>query len=1837
MCPWSMRVSVECVCPWSTHVHGARMSVEYAHVCGARMSVEYCMSVERVCLWSMRVSVEYAHACGACVSMERACPWSVHICGAHVSVECVRVACPGGRGRALHVCSVPAGTCARGTLVPGWGSRMRPLATLWPALSSPGLPADAFQPGHSQDMPCAPCPHHGTADLPSWSLGTAAPKHWGCLALSPPGVRLGLSGPQGPSVLLFELGVPTRGSKLPFLALPPGSPARAPVATPCRWPGARQAAHELLVVSLVDLRGSTTGTGGGKDRVGAPRGRGPGRAGLAHDKMSATSWFLVSSSGTRHRLPRELIFVGRDECELMLQSRSVDKQHAVINYDRDRDEHWLKDLGSLNGTFVNDMRVPDQKYVTLKLNDVIRFGYDANMYVLERVQHRVPEEALKHEKYTSQLQVSVTGPAPRGEPLPDSTPYCESSSPRLEKGDRRPGADTVTYRTPLYGQPSWWGEDDGGSPPEDPRDGDPFPERPKEPAQQDGEPSAAPATGSRAAPEPPGCAFRREPSYFEIPTKDSPPQARPPEAPAHEAPTRDLEPGGGAAPVVQSHASFTIEFDDCSPGKVKIKDHVTKFSMRQRRPPGREAVSAEAKVASWLVQSDPGLLRQAGPGDDRHSTKSDLPVHTRTLKGHKHEDGTQSDSEDPLAKAAAAGVPTEAGGEQARLQRQIKRDPQELLHNRQSFVIEFFDEDAPRKKRSQSFTHAPPGDPKADKRRSPGPPDRERTGTPPPARPVGGGSGPPRASSLKREKTEERLSSPAPPGRAPLRPFGSVGRRSRLAQDFVAQCLRESSPGPRPGPERAPPPAPLLPRGPGPAASATPPPAPADPQLAKARKQEEDDSLSDAGTYTIETEAQDAEVEEARRMIDQVFGVLEAPELCRLPSATFRPVIRGDSDAGVAPQVEHQGGPVPGFPGASKWVSRWASLADSYSDPGPAEDSRRTAEPEAAPPSRTRRLLPQLPSDRVDSPVGPEDARRSGPGRPEPGSEQAGRTPGQEDLEPDSLSDASGSDGGRDPEPGRARLERRGSPDAGLAWPGAQRAPQAVTEPAPASFFIGSRDGEAGRPRKALAAPGEAEGSGRAPLSWAAQPSAPAEDGVYVSPHGRMVIQLQTSRPPAPGGPSLVPPREAPACVRQKSFTREPAGGPAPPGQLPHVCSHPLLQDLAATRAPHMDAHVQDTQLILKETETALAALEARLLSTAVGAQGPRTPPEDSLSGDSDVDSASTVSMLSGQNGPSPTAPPPPGPRKDKRPSPPRPQEPEGPGLSSARGLPSEKQRHLPAAGEPGRREPAAVRGAGRRGPGSQASPDWADECRGSDLAHPPGADTVASDHEVPAAGRPGPRRKPAAPPPSPAAREEPGRGSASAQKVQQALTRSNSLSTPRPTRASRLRRARLGDTSDTEALDGERVAAANPEPSGRPAADPAKKLSRLDILAMPRKRAGSFTGSSEAEAAPPRAGFSGRSVELGCAGRKPTVAEARAAARRTATTAATSRQPFSRARSGSARYPSSTRRRQQGSDYTSTSEEEYGSHHGSPKHARPQAPSATQSPRAGSCGRPRARDTDDEEDEPGPYGLLVQTAEIAEIARLSQTLVKDVAILAREIHDVAGDADPLGSPGPTRSPSLNSVPSTPASTISAREELVQRIPEASLNFQKVPPGSPSSPDLDQNMNARREEPLSNKTRPRNREEVIFDNLMLSSVSQLSHAIRENTEHLAQKMKILFQNTGRAWEELEARLNAENEVPILKTPNKEISSILKELRRVQKQLEVINAIVDPSGSLDLLAGTRSPAGAPQPAPGKSRSGAQSPSAETLLPALRGCPPRAPCGSPSLPDPGFLPSAERFLI
>lgn len=159
-------------------------------------------------------------------------------------------------------------------------------------------------------------------------------------------------------------------------------------------------------------------------------------------------------------------------------------------------------------------------------------------------------------------------------------------------------------------------------------------DRPKEMSQHEEEMNGS--LGYRDSADQSLYAFRREPSYFEIPTKDFQQPPKSPEAQVHEIPTKDTD--TVTPPAVQSHASFTIEFDDCRPGKIKIKDHVTKFSMRQRRAGGKEIaptdmISVENKVADWLVQNDPILTRRPSPGEDVYSTKSDLPIHNRTLKG----------------------------------------------------------------------------------------------------------------------------------------------------------------------------------------------------------------------------------------------------------------------------------------------------------------------------------------------------------------------------------------------------------------------------------------------------------------------------------------------------------------------------------------------------------------------------------------------------------------------------------------------------------------------------------------------------------------------------------------------------------------------------------------------------------------------------------------------------------------------------------------------------------------------------------------------------------------------------------------------------------------------------------------------------------------------------------------------------------------------------------------------------------------------------------------------------------------------------------------------------
>nr|KAF6279656.1 centrosomal protein 170 [Myotis myotis] len=366
--------------------------------------------------------------------------------------------------------------------------------------------------------------------------------------------------------------------------------------------------------------------------------------------MSLTSWFLVSSGGTRHRLPREMIFVGREDCELMLQSRSVDKQHAVINYDASADEHLVKDLGSLNGTFVNDVRIPEQTYITLKLEDKLRFGYDTNLFTVVRGEMRVPEEALKHEKFTIQLQLSQKSSEPESSKsacaksvdskVADPPPEAQHKATEALKAEEKALDTSAMPRgTPLYGQPSWWGDDEVDEKRAFKSNG-----KPEEKNHETGTSGCSldakqVEEQSAAANEEVLFPLCREPSYFEIPTKEFQQPSQITESTIHEIPTKDT---ASSHTTGAGHASFTIEFDDSAPGKVTIRDHVTKFTSEQRHKsrksslgtqdlPGIQTgmMAPENKVADWLAQNNPPQMVWERTEDDSKSIKSDVPVYLK--------------------------------------------------------------------------------------------------------------------------------------------------------------------------------------------------------------------------------------------------------------------------------------------------------------------------------------------------------------------------------------------------------------------------------------------------------------------------------------------------------------------------------------------------------------------------------------------------------------------------------------------------------------------------------------------------------------------------------------------------------------------------------------------------------------------------------------------------------------------------------------------------------------------------------------------------------------------------------------------------------------------------------------------------------------------------------------------------------------------------------------------------------------------------------------------------------------------------------------------------------
>ena len=67
------------------------------------------------------------------------------------------------------------------------------------------------------------------------------------------------------------------------------------------------------------------------------------------------------------------ITIGRDKSnDIVLDNLLISRHHAEIQ--KIKDDYFIHDLGSSNGTFVNDFKIPKDKYVKIKASDIVKVG-----------------------------------------------------------------------------------------------------------------------------------------------------------------------------------------------------------------------------------------------------------------------------------------------------------------------------------------------------------------------------------------------------------------------------------------------------------------------------------------------------------------------------------------------------------------------------------------------------------------------------------------------------------------------------------------------------------------------------------------------------------------------------------------------------------------------------------------------------------------------------------------------------------------------------------------------------------------------------------------------------------------------------------------------------------------------------------------------------------------------------------------------------------------------------------------------------------------------------------------------------------------------------------------------------------------------------------------------------------------------------------------------------------------------------------------------------------------------------------------------------------------------
>ena len=90
------------------------------------------------------------------------------------------------------------------------------------------------------------------------------------------------------------------------------------------------------------------------------------------EKIKKSETMYIKSGG-EHIPIASTINIGRDKTnEVYIDDKMVSRKHAMIQ--KIKNAYFIKDLGSTNGTYVNEKQIPEAKYIRLQINDVIRIG-----------------------------------------------------------------------------------------------------------------------------------------------------------------------------------------------------------------------------------------------------------------------------------------------------------------------------------------------------------------------------------------------------------------------------------------------------------------------------------------------------------------------------------------------------------------------------------------------------------------------------------------------------------------------------------------------------------------------------------------------------------------------------------------------------------------------------------------------------------------------------------------------------------------------------------------------------------------------------------------------------------------------------------------------------------------------------------------------------------------------------------------------------------------------------------------------------------------------------------------------------------------------------------------------------------------------------------------------------------------------------------------------------------------------------------------------------------------------------------------------------------------------